>query len=293
MVSALIFTKDEEKNLPECLEALEWCEDIHVVDSYSDDRTAAIAEANGATLTRRRFTDWASHQNWAVENVPFKNDWILYVDADERVTAELARSVLAAVRNPGNNVAFRFRRRDFLGEKWLKHVQLQHWSLRLFRREVIRYERLVHCVPTIAGNIGVIDGILNHYPFSKGYTNWLDRHNRYSTFEARQTLIDEAAAVDHSDWRALVGKDIYKRRYYQKLLFYRLPFRPAVKFLLLYFMWGGFMDGAAGFKYAALQAIYEYFIVLKTLEMRLKIASRDIGQLHQIKGGGESRIGSE
>ncbi|MEO7030549.1 MAG: glycosyltransferase family 2 protein, partial [Acidobacteriaceae bacterium] len=133
MISVLILTRNEEKNLPYCLASVKWSDDIHVLDSMSTDATPAIATAAGATLTQRPFDNWSSHQNWALQNLPFKHPWVFYLDADELATPELHAAMLAAIANPGDNVAFRIQRRDFLNNRWLRHVQTSPFYLRLFR----------------------------------------------------------------------------------------------------------------------------------------------------------------
>src|SRR5271170_6761204 len=188
MISVLILTKNEEQDLPGCLASVQWSDDIHVYDSYSTDRTVEIARALGARVTQRHFDDWSSHQNWGLANLGFRYPWVLYIDADERVSPELAASVREAVQNPGDKVAFRIRRRDFWGDRWLKHVQASAHYLRLFRPEKMRYERLAHPVSIPDGPVGELAGYLDHYPFSKGMAPWLNRHNSYSSLEAQQIV---------------------------------------------------------------------------------------------------------
>ncbi len=193
MISVLILTKNEEQDLPGYLKSVRWSDDIHVFDSYSTDSystdgTLDIARAAGAHVTQRQFDNWSSHQNWGLANVPFLHPWVLYIDADERVTPRLAACIQRAVENPGDKVAFRIRRRDFWGERWLKHVQASSYYLRLFRPERMRYERLVNPISIPEGPVGEIAGYLDHYPFSKGMTHWLDRHNSYSSLEAQQII---------------------------------------------------------------------------------------------------------
>lgn len=266
-ISVLVLTKNEEQDLPACLASVAWSDDIHVFDSFSDDATVEIARAGGARVTQRAFDDWSTHQNWGLANIPFRHPWVFYIDADERATPELARSMLAAVAAPGGNVAFRFRRRDFLMGRWIRHVQAQPYSMRLFRPERMRYRRIINPVPTPDGPVGMLEGYLDHYPFSKGLTHWLARHNGYSTLEARQILLNRADGTPFSLRKALFERDFHARRFHQKELFYRLPARPLLKFLLLYVVRGGFLDGRAGLTYATLQSIYEYMIVAKTREL--------------------------
>ena len=92
-ISVLILTKNEQQDLPGCLESVKWCDDIHVFDSYSEDDTVNIATAFGATVTQRVFTNWAEHQNWGLSNIKFKHPWVLYIDADERVSKGLLQKI--------------------------------------------------------------------------------------------------------------------------------------------------------------------------------------------------------
>ena len=267
MISILVLTKNEEQDLPGCLESVSWSDDIHVYDSLSNDNTVKIAEAAGAKITKRAFDNWSAHQNWGLQNIPFKHEWVFYIDADERMSSELKESILSTIKSPSEYIAYRVQRRDFFGKTWLKHVQASAFYIRLFRPEKIRYERLVNPVTIPDGPVGNVAGYLNHYPFSKGMTHWLDRHNSYSSFEAVQIIENRKNKKKFSILGAFFEKDFNDRRFHQKEIFYRMPARPLIKFLLLYFGKRGFLDGRAGFKYAVLQSFYEYMIVLKTREM--------------------------
>ncbi len=266
-ISVLVLTKNEEQDLPGCLETLRWSDDVHLYDSLSTDRTVEIAEAFGARTTRRPFDNWAAHQNWGLANIPFKHPWVFYIDADERVTDGLRDAMAAAIASPGENVAFRLQRRDFFMGRWLKRSQTTPFYVRLFRPEKMRYERLVNPLSVVDGPTGEIEGYLDHFPFSKGIGYWFERHNSYSFFEARQIVENRKANASFHPLRAFTAKDFQERRFQQKELFYRLPARPFAKFLILYLLKRGFLDGRAGFTYATMQAFYEYMIVLKTREI--------------------------
>jgi glycosyltransferase involved in cell wall biosynthesis len=272
VISVLVLTKNEEQDLPGCLASVAWSDDVHVLDSMSTDRTVAVAREHGAHVTERAFDNWAAHQNWALKNVPFRHPWVFYIDADERVTPELREAMQTAVHTPGETVAFQVERRDFLMGTWLRHVQVSAFYMRLFRPEKMRYERLVNPVSIPSGPVGRVRGYLDHFPFSKGISHWVARHNSYSTFEAQQIIedlkADREGAAEVSLMAAFFEKDFHRRRYHQKALFYRMPGRPFAKFLLLYFAKRGFLDGQAGLTYSVLQSVYEYFIVLKTRELR-------------------------
>ena len=273
MISILILTLNEERNLPACLNTVAWSDDIHVLDSYSSDKTVEIAEKFGAKVWYRKFDSFSQHQNWALENIPFKYPWVFYFDADERVTKELADSMQAAVQSPGENVAFRVQRRDFFLNTWLKHVQLTAHYDRLFRPEKMRYERLGHCVSKPDGPVGSVNGYLDHYPFSKGIAEWIGKHNFYSDQEAQQIIANRSEADAGLRFStilkgAIVSKNTDERRRLMKEMYYRMPARPLIKFLYMYVGKLGFMDGSAGFSYSLLIAFYEYWIVLKVEELK-------------------------
>ncbi|WP_454733018.1 MULTISPECIES: glycosyltransferase family 2 protein [Cupriavidus] len=280
-ISILILTKNEEQDLPGCLESVAWSDDIHVYDSGSSDNTVNIARNFGATVTSRTYNaslgafggDEATHRNWALRNLSFKNSWVLVVDADERVTPELENNAKEAIQAAGDIVVFRIQRRDFLLGTWLRHVQASPYYLRLLRPERVRYERLVNPVLIPDGLIGQLSGYLDHFPFSKGLDHWIAKHNSYSRLEAIQITKNKSTNSSQiqapSIRKALFSRDFHQRRYHQKEIFYRLPFRPFAKFIALYLIKRGFLDGRAGFIYATLQSIYEYFIIIKTKELSL------------------------
>ncbi len=289
MISVLILTKDEENNLPPCIDTLRWSDDIHVLDSYSTDRTAALAQQLGAKLWYRAFDSFAQQQNWALENIQFRYPWVFYIDADERVTPELAKSMLQAVQDPRESVAFRIRRRDFFMGTWLKHVQATPYYLRLFRPDKMRYERIGHPVSVPDGPVSAIDGYLDHFPFSKGIAQWVDKHNFYSTQEAQQLRAERSR--DWSLRKAFFAKTFEEKRRNQKQLYYRMPARPLVKALALYFLKGGLLDGYAGFAYCVLIGFYEFLIVLKARE-RMTALERANGDSERRVEGAQLEIGN-
>lgn len=277
-ISVLILTKNEQQDLPGCFESVAWSDDVHVFDSMSTDATVAIAKKFGAYVTQRDYGecklsfggDESSHRNWGLQNIPFKYEWVFVIDADERTTPELVKAMIEAVRAPDNCVAFRIRRRDYFLGTWLKHVQTSPFYMRLFLHQRMRYERLINPVSIADGAVGQVSGFLDHFPFSKGIGFWVERHNAYSRAEAQQIVENRKNQATFSLSKAFTAKDFNERRFHQKELFYRLPFRPLIKFLILYVGKRGFLDGRAGFTYAMLQSIYEYFIVLKTRELEGK-----------------------
>ena len=268
MISVLILTKDEEKNISACIESVSWSDDIHVLDSFSADNTVEMAQNAGAIVTQRKFDNWAAHQNWALSNIPFKHQWLLYIDADERISSDLKDNLLRLDLENTDYSAFSIRRRDFSWSgKWLRHVQMSAYYIRLFRPNRMKYERLVNPISIVKGKTGSLPGYLDHFPFSKGYAHWWKRHVDYANLEAQIRMEDRAGHRQFSMWKALFSKDFHEKRRHQKGIFYKLPVRPLIKFVYLSIWKLGFLDGSDGIRYALMQSIYEYFIVLRTREM--------------------------
>jgi glycosyltransferase involved in cell wall biosynthesis len=278
MISIVIPTKDEHRDLAACLSAVSWCDDIHVFDSFSSDDTVKIANSAGAKVTQRVFDGYASQKNAALRGLKFKHRWVLLLDADERVPIALMAEMQRFVANaPESVVAVRIRRRDYLFGTWLKHAQISPWYLRLVRPERVKFEREVNEVLVPDGEVGELKEHFDHYPFSKGISHWIDKHNTYSTMEAKRALEERRTGIPFRWRKAFFGKDFHERRYHQKGLFFRMPGRPFIKFFYMMFIRGAVLDGRAGWAYATLQSIYEYFIIIKEREAsRLGQSPQDI-----------------
>ena len=268
MISVLILTKNESLDLPGALASVAWSDDIHVLDSFSTDSTVAIAEAAGAHVTQRVFDTYAAHRNFGF-TLAFKHPWLLILDADERPTPELSAEMQRVVQTAAPHIGgFRLRRRDFLFNTWLKHAQLSPFYIRLVRPERSKYVRDVNEVIEVEGAILELQHPLDHFPFSKGLSHWVTKHNQYSTMEA-QLIYAQQGLQNPSLKTALTDPDFHTRRLHQKALFYRLPGRPLIKWCYMMFVRGAILDGPAGITYSTLASFYEYLIVLKTKEMRL------------------------
>ena len=276
MISVLILTRNEEQDLPGCLDSVAWCDDVHVFDSESTDRTAAIARERGAHVTCRAFDGYASQRNAAMR-LPFRHAWVFVLDADERPTpelcAEMQRAVTAAGATASAIAGFRIRRRDFLWNTWLRHAQLTPFYLRLLRVGRVRYARDINETVEVQGEIAELHASLDHLAFSKGLSHWMSKHNLYSTKEAE--LLASGDAFKDASWRqALFAPNFHERRMAQKALFYGLPARALLKWLYMMFIRGAVLDGRAGVMYATLQSFYEYLIEIK----RREIVRRRAGQ---------------
>ena len=271
MISVLILTKNEEKDLTGCLKSVSWCDDVHVFDSFSDDRTVEIGRKAGAKVTQRKFDNYAAQRNSALNDIQYKYKWVLIIDADERTPEQLIPQLKQQIQQAKDSVsAFRIRRRDYMGSTWLKHSQMTPYYIRLVRLGKVHYHREINEVLNVDGAIEDIDGYFDHYPFSKGLQHWLHKHNQYSSMEAQRWIDEHKGTINFSVNKALFSRDFSEKRYHQKGIFYKIPGRPLIKWMYMVFWRFSFLDGRAGMANATLQAIYEYFIVLKTRELLQK-----------------------
>lgn len=268
-VSVLILTKNESIDIESCIRSVSFSDDVHVLDSYSTDNTVALAERLGAKVTQRKFDGFSSQRNYGLRELEFKNEWLLILDADERVPVELQNELQSFLQGANSNVAAaRIRRRDYWWDCWLKHAQISPFFIRLVRHKRVHYEREINEVLVVDGETQDLTTHFNHFPFSKGVRHWLEKHNQYSEMEAQ--LIATGSVLKPSWKIALLGRDFNERRVHQKAIFYRLPGRPFIKFLYMFVARRSFLDGWPGIRYTVLQCMYEYFIVLKTKEMLVK-----------------------
>lgn len=263
-VSCLIYTLNEEVNLPHCLRSLAWCDDIVVVDSFSTDATEAIARSAGARFVQHCFTGFGDQRNWSLEQVPLKYPWALILDADERVPELLTLELAERLAKTSEQVAaFRLRRRFHLWGKWLKYSSLYPtWVVRLVRVGRVRYRNRGHAeTQEVDGQIESLDQDLideNH----KGLEDWWLRQSRYATQEARFEL-----GPAQTRWSKLWSRDPLQRRAAWKRLVRDLPGRPLWYFLYAYFLRRGFLDGWAGFHFCLMKAIFQEMVLLKKHEL--------------------------
>lgn len=278
-VSVLIPAKNEELNLPACLESLQRADEIFVVDSQSSDHSEAIAQSYGAKVIQFHFNGkFPKKKNWSLENVPFKNEWVLIVDCDERITPELWDEIALAIQNPAYNGYYLNRRVYFLG-KWIRHGgKYPDWNLRLFKHQCGRYENLktenvqntgdneVHEHVILEGGVGYLKEDMLHIDFRDIY-QWLARHNRYSNWEAQiyYNLI-HGQGEEESIEPNLLGNAVQRKRFLKRI-WVRLPFKPLLRFILFYILQLGFLDGKAGYIYGRLLSQYEYQIGVKLYEL--------------------------
>ena len=272
-VSVIVPIKNEAENLPRCLGCLQWAGEIFAVDSQSTDGSAEIATRLGAKVVQFQFNGtWPKKKNWALENLPFKNEWVLIIDADEVLPPEAPAEIARAIANAGEIAGYWINRRFFFLGRWLKHSYYPNWNLRLFRHSLGRYEKLtdaetrsgdneVHEHVVVQGPSARLRVEMDHHAFPS-IEVFIEKHNRYSNWEARVAMegrlnARENFAHEHVDLRRRL-----------KSLSQRLPFRPLLRFLYIYIWQKGFLDGRDGYYFARLHATYEFLSVAKTYELR-------------------------
>ena len=270
MISVLVLTLNEEVNIADCLDSVAWADDVLVLASGSEDRTVEIARSNGARVLHRDFDDFASQRNYGLEEGGLRHDWVLHLDADERVTPAL-RDALRDKARGGEKRAYRVPSKLMFQGRWLKHAGMYPtYQVRFGRREALTFTQVGHgqrgALP--AEEVGTLDEPLLHYAFSKGIADWVRRHNRYSSDEAEHAGETQLGDVD---WTALMTGDPQARRRALKDLSYALPFRPLLRFLYVCVGRLGLLDGRPGFDYAVLLAFYEYLIGLKRREQERRV----------------------
>lgn len=270
-VSAIVPTRNEERNLADCLDCLAFAGERIVFDSYSDDTTLEIAAAKGARVVQRAFDVFSTHKNWALDNIELAHDWILLVDADERVTPQLAAEITAIVsaNDPSGPNGYYIARQNLFAGKWIRHAGMYpDYQLRLFRRGHARYEdRIVHEHMQVDGPTGTLKNHFIHHDY-KGIERYFDRHNVYTSLEAveiHRMLTGKAAdTIKPNFWK----KGPPRRRALKNFAYRRLPMRSVCVFLYMYVAKAGFLDGRIGFRYCLIRAFHEYQISVKLIELR-------------------------
>lgn len=272
-VSIVVPIKNEAGNLARCLDCVKWADEIFVVDSHSTDGSIAIAEERGARVDQFDFNGtWPKKKNWALENLPFRNEWVFILDADEVLPPEAKEEFAKAIADAGETAGYWINRRFMFMGKWLRHSYYPNWNLRLFRHSLGRYEKLteaatqsgdneVHEHVIVNGPTGRLRCEMDHYAFPSVEV-FVEKHNRYSNWEARVSAERKLAGSNAQISSSAVGRRRKLKEFSQ-----HLPFRPLLRFLYIYVWQKGFLDGREGYYFARLHAVYEFLSVTKTYEL--------------------------
>lgn len=243
-ISVTVITLNEEREIGDCLESVAWADEIVVVDSGSSDRTVEIARKYTEKVVCHEWPGYAAQKNWAIGLAT--HNWILSVDADERVSPELREEIRQILELSPRLLGYRIPRKNFFLGRWIKHGG---WSpdyvLRLFRKDAGRFaQRKVHESVTVQGEIGLIRSPLEHYTY-RSLADYYQRMDRYSTLAAEEMFETgkKAGLID-------------------------LLFRPWATFLKMFLLRQGFRDGMDGFLLSRLYSIYTFSKYAKLYKMR-------------------------
>jgi glycosyltransferase involved in cell wall biosynthesis len=274
-LTAIVAARNEERNLPHCLESLRDVGEVYVIDSQSTDATVEIACSFGAQVVQFHYQGgWPKKRQWAMETLPLAFDWILLIDADEVLTPELAEEIHQAISNPDLDGYYISLRMYFLG-RLLRHGGAGFWKLSLFRRGKGRYEcRLkdqdssmadmeVHEHVVVEGRTARLRNPLAHRNV-ESLSRYILKHDEYSNWEAKVWLDGDAQQQLRP---ALFGTQAQRRRWLKKR-FMGIPGSPAMFFLAKYLFGLGFLNGVPGLIYCGFQAVQMFHIKSKIYELR-------------------------
>ena len=236
MISAVVLTKNEEKNIEKCLRTLKWCDEVVVIDDSSDDTTVQTAERLGAKVFKRALeNDFASQRNFALQQA--RLPWVLFIDADERVSSQLRAEIQRVISNPKPGVkGFYLRREDILWGKTLKHGETAAVKLlRLARKGAGEWQRKVDETWAIDGKTETLKNPITHYPHQT-LAAFLESINFHSTLNA-QVFYKEGRRTTFIDW-----------------------FKPPAKFIENWIFRLGFLDGMPGLIVALLMSFHSFLV---------------------------------
>ena len=263
-VTALVLTKDEEPNIARCLASLAWCDQILVIDSGSSDGTVPLASAAGAEVVEQPWLGFAGQREFALRHPAVRNDWVHFVDADEWVSAALAREVAAAVAQE-HLVAYSHRLRLIFLGRWIRHCGWYGGSrvVRLGRREALSYD-----VSTPLGERAIVEGNVGRLRYDivdedmKGLAAWLHKHVRYAEVEAvRRSAVEAPLRVRWARWHRGERAGRSTGRSFAKDV--ALPALPAPwlwMFVYMYVIRAGWRDGRQGMVFCLLHAWFQLVV---------------------------------
>ncbi len=288
-ITAIVLTYNEELNLPRCLSSIkDFADEIIIIDSFSADNTKKIGESFGAKIYEREFKHQADQFNWAVDNLPIKNEWILRLDADEYLTEELKKEIAEKLPGVPESISgFFMKRRVYFMGRWIRHGgYYPTWLLRLFRKGKARSE-----YREVDEHIIILEGksakLKNDFvdDNQKPLENWIAKHNNYSTRETRERMSinskfpprkteqdspSQERGVPVTSHRSPVTGS--PKRWIKDNLYSKAPlfFRSFCYFIYRYVFRLGFLDGREGLIFHFLQGYWHQFLVDAKIYERLK-----------------------
>jgi glycosyltransferase involved in cell wall biosynthesis len=270
MFSIYILTYNEATEIAECIESALLSNDVIVIDSFSTDETIEIARRYPVRVIQHEFETHGQQRTWMLQEITTKYDWVYILEADERMTPQLFAECLDTVQKAEKIGYYVAEKVIFMG-KWIRYsTQYPRYQMRLFLKSKVWFTDYGHTEREVyEGETGFLKETYPHFTSGKGLSRWIEKHNRYSTDEAKETI--NQLEKGNVNWYSLLfGKSEVEKRRALKDLSLRLPCRPLLRWFYMYFILRGFLDGKAGFTWCTLQAFYEYLILLKVAEFQQK-----------------------
>jgi glycosyltransferase involved in cell wall biosynthesis len=260
-LSAFILTRNEERNLPDCLKSLAgWCADIHLVDSFSTDRTLDIARQYGAVIHQHVFEGHTKQRTWALRNLPFQHEWVLALDADHRVTPELRDELRRVFAHPPEDMdGFYVHRRQIFRGRWIRHGGFYKYQLKLFKHaKAFLDDHEFDYRFYVAGRTAK----LRHDILEANQNEWqisffIEKHNRFASELAQEEIQRIHGRLSYLTKLTPFGNPD-QRTLWLKARWNAMPlyFRPFALFFYRYFLQLGFLDGKEGFIFHFLQGLW-------------------------------------
>jgi glycosyltransferase involved in cell wall biosynthesis len=275
-VAVIVLTYNEELNIAQALDSVKgWARELFIVDSFSTDRTLDLARPYGCHIVQHKFENYARQRNFALDELPIQSEWVLFLDADEWLPAELKQEISTTLAAKPEVNGFYLNRRLMWMGRWVRRGYYPSRILRLFRRGKGRCEdREVNEHLIVEGATALLKEDFIHED-RKGVSDWIAKHNRYATLEAQTLLaVKRDAAYQEIDAR-LSGTQAERKRWLRHRVWNRMPplIRPFFYFLYRYVLKGGFLDGREGFIFHFLQALwFPLLIDIKYLELKLGVS---------------------
>ncbi|MFZ5806623.1 MAG: glycosyltransferase family 2 protein [Verrucomicrobiota bacterium] len=265
-ICAVILTKDEEKNLPRCIASLKWCSKIIILDSGSTDRTCEVASSLKVQVVTHIPSQpflISEQRNWILDHDDLQTEWVLFLDADEEIPADLASEIqrLCSQTDSAYN-AYELTPRYLFWDRWLKRTQgYPNWHPRLLKRGEVKFCGGVWEHFDKNARVGRILIPYNHYANSKGIADWIIRHNRYSSWDAD-------IAFQYLQTGQETSLLTQRKKFLRKCAAQLWPFRPFARFIQMYFLRLGFIEGIPALVLCVMYAVYEFMVVVKIAELR-------------------------
>jgi glycosyltransferase involved in cell wall biosynthesis len=271
LVEIMIPTLNEAEHITEAVNSAKTLGPVFVLDSHSTDGTQELARAAGATVVEHAFVDYGSQKNWGLDHLPFKGEWTFILDADERITPQLRAELIERVAKQKAVSGYYINRTLlFMGQN-VRHGGLYpSWNLRLFRRGAARYEnRSVHEHVICSGRTDYMRHEMLHVR-RESMSHYLEKHIRYADMESNEWLKWRLGHSANAPTAQLFKDALRWRQWVRRNVWPRLPARPLWRFLYMYFIRFGILDGRAGWHLSELMACYEYMISLLYKDKVLK-----------------------